>query len=312
MRILIADDDATSRLVLASVLKKTGHEVIEAADGLQAWEILREPGGPFLAVLDWVMPEMDGPEVVRRVRAVRTDNPPYIIMLTSRGEKGDIIAGLEAGANDYLAKPFDPGELRARVEVGRRMVELQEALIEARELLAHQATHDPLTGLPNRRAILERLGEECSRAGRRNEVLAVGMCDLDHFKRINDTYGHQSGDEVLCGFARILTDGLRPYDAAGRLGGEEFLVVAPVSAPSDCAVLFERLRAETAQTAMPTRDGKTLSVTVSIGVAYTVGESTPDEMVRTADAALYDAKRAGRDRVVVAACRHEVTPMKDL
>ena len=146
MRILIAEDDFTSRTVLAGVLKKEGHQVEATVNGAEAWQALRQPGAPTLAILDWEMPGMDGPEVVRRVRALETDRPPYMLMLTSRGEKADIIAGLEAGANDYLSKPFDPGELRARIEVGRRMVEMQAALVASRDALAHQATHDPLTG----------------------------------------------------------------------------------------------------------------------------------------------------------------------
>lgn len=135
MRILIAEDDLTSRNVLAGVLRKSGHEVLETVNGAAAWDALRQPGAPALAILDWMMPEMDGQEVVRRVRALQTDRPPYIIMLTTKDEKADIIAGLEAGANDYLAKPFDPGELRARVEVGRRMVEMQDALASKVEAL---------------------------------------------------------------------------------------------------------------------------------------------------------------------------------
>ena len=128
MRILIAEDDFTSRTVLAGVLKKHGHIIVATQNGAEAWQALQQPDAPHLAILDWMMPEMDGPDVVRRVRARQTERPPYIILLTSKGEKADIVAGLEAGANDYLAKPFDPGELRARVEVGRRMVEMQEAL----------------------------------------------------------------------------------------------------------------------------------------------------------------------------------------
>ena len=205
MRILIAEDDFTSRTVLSGVLKKEGHEVMATVNGAEAWEALQQPDAPVLVILDWMMPEMDGPEVVRRVRALQTDRPPYIIMLTTKGDKADIIAGLDAGANDYLAKPFDPGELRARIEVGRRMVEMQDALIESREILTHQATHDPLTGLPNRRAILDRLREELARTRRHDDMLAVGMFDIDHFKQVNDTYGHQTGDDVLCGLAQILT-----------------------------------------------------------------------------------------------------------
>lgn len=219
MRILIAEDDFTSRTVLAGVLKKSGHEVVETINGAEAWDALRQPDAPPLVILDWMMPEVDGPEVVRRVRALQTDRPPYVIMLTTKGDKADIIAGLEAGANDYLAKPFDPGELRARVEVGRRMVEMQAALIKSREMLAQEASHDPLTGLLNRRAILDRLREEFARAGRHGDLLALGMCDIDHFKQVNDTYGHQTGDDVLCGLAQILSESIREYDSVGRMGG---------------------------------------------------------------------------------------------
>ena len=165
MRILIADDDLTSRTMLAGALSKAGHDVTTVADGAEAWRALQQPDAPPLVILDWMMPGMDGPEVVRRVRAVPSERPPYIIVLSTKGEKADIIAGLDAGANDYLAKPFDAGELRARIGVGQRMVEMQDALIESRTILAHQATHDTLTGLPNRRAILDKLCEELARAG---------------------------------------------------------------------------------------------------------------------------------------------------
>ena len=296
MRILIADDDITSRTVLASVLKKQGHQVEATVNGAEAWETLRQPGAPELVILDWVMPEMDGPEVVRRVRALGTERPPYILMLTARGEKADIIAGLEAGANDYLSKPFDVGELRARIEVGRRMVEMQAALIASREALAHQATHDPLTGLLNRRAILDTLNREVSRASRSGGPWAVGMCDIDHFKRINDTYGHQTGDDLLCGFARILNESLRPHDSAGRMGGEEFLLILPIMARGDALFPFDRLCGRIAESKIPTRSG-VLSITASIGVASASAGSKADQMVEAADAALYRAKAEGRNRV---------------
>jgi len=242
------------------------------------------------------MPEMDGLEVVRRVRALATDRPPYILMLTPRGEKADIIAGLEAGASDYLSKPFDPGELRARIEVGRRMVEMQAALAASRETLAHRASHDPLTGMLSRRAILEKLEEELERAGRHGDLLAVGMCDIDHFKQVNDNYGHQTGDDVLGGLARILNEGLRPYDSAGRVGGEEFLVIAPMKARTDFLTLFDRLCLRVAESKMTTRSG-VLSVTLSIGVACAGAGSTADQILEAADAALYRAKNEGRNRV---------------
>jgi diguanylate cyclase (GGDEF)-like protein len=297
MRILIAEDDFTSRTILAGVLKKEGHQVEAAVNGAEAWQALQQPEAPALVILDWMMPEMDGPEVVRRVRALETDRPPYILMLTTRGEKADIIAGLEAGANDYLAKPFDPGELRARVEVGRRMVEMQAALIASRETLAHQAAHDPLTGMLNRRAILDKLHQELSRASRNGNAWAAGVCDIDHFKQVNDTYGHQTGDDVLSGLARILSESLRPYDSVGRMGGEEFLVIAPVKASTDSVSLFGRLCMRVAESKMTTRSGE-LSVTVSIGVACATAGGTVDEILEAADAALYRAKDEGRNRVV--------------
>lgn len=297
MRILIAEDDLTSRTVLAAVLKKQGYEVLETVNGAEAWAAVREPDAPRLVILDWMMPEMDGPEIVRRLRSLQTDRPPYVIMLTSKDEKADVIAGLDAGANDYLAKPYDAGELRARVEVGRRMVEMQTALIESREALAHQATHDPLTGLMNRRAILDQLHKELTRAGRHDYTLAIGVCDIDHFKQVNDTYGHQTGDDVLCGLARILGDNLREYDSVGRVGGEEFLVIIPVKAGTDRTSLFRRLCARVAENKVTTRSGA-LSITVSIGVAHAFAGSAVDEVLGRADAALYRAKNHGRNCVV--------------
>jgi diguanylate cyclase (GGDEF)-like protein len=296
MRILIADDDLTSRTALAGVLKKAGYEVEAAVDGAEAWQLLQRPEAPELAILDWMMPELDGPDVVRRVRALATEKPPYLLMLTSRNEKVDIIAGLEAGANDYLSKPFDRGELRARVEVGRRYIEMQAALHASREAMAHQATHDALTGLLNRRAILNILKREVSRSSRKGDACAVGICDIDHFKRVNDTYGHQTGDDLLCGFARILSDGLRQYDSAGRMGGEEFLLIVPVQATADTVYPFNRLCERIAESKIPTRSG-VLSITASIGVAAATNGITADRLLEAADAALYRAKGAGRNRV---------------
>jgi len=299
MRTLIAEDDFTSRTVLAGVLKKNGHEVVETINGAAAWAELQRPDAPRLVILDWMMPELDGIDVVRLLRGLETDHPPYVIMLTAKGEKTDIIAGLDAGANDYLIKPFDPGELRARVEVGRRMVEMQAALIESRKEMAHQANHDPLTGMLNRRAILERLREELIRARRLGDSLTVGILDIDHFKRVNDTYGHQTGDDVLCGFVQNLGDNLREYDSIGRMGGEEFLVIAPMKAELDGVAIFSRLCEQVAVNKITTRTG-VLSVTVSIGVARAAAESTVDEILEVADAALYRAKNEGRNRVTYA------------
>lgn len=300
MRVLIAEDSILVRRMLAAVLKKCGYEVVEATNGVEAWDVLLQPDAPKLVVLDWMMPEMDGLEVVRRVRAFKFPQQPYIIMLTSMSEKADIIDGLDAGADDYLTKPFDAGELHARIEVGRRLTEMQAALLESQKSLDYQATHDSLTGLLNRRVILDQLQKELACARRHDNALAVGICDIDHFKKINDTYGHQTGDEALCGVTQILRENLREYDSVGRLGGEEFLVIVPMKAGTDCTFLLDRLCARVAESKITTRSGA-LSVTVSIGVALAAAGKTVDEILGAADAALYRAKEQGRNRVVYAA-----------
>ncbi|MBK1671734.1 diguanylate cyclase response regulator [Ectothiorhodospira shaposhnikovii] len=297
VRILIAEDDLTSRTLLVSLLEKAGHEVIETRDGMEAWRILQMPDAPRLAILDWMMPEMDGIEVVRRVRATDTELPAFIIMLTCRDTKTDLIHALDSGADDYLIKPFDAGELRARMGVGIRIIQLQDALLQSREDMAYQATHDPLTGLPNRRAILERLERERERCARNGETLAIGMCDVDRFKAINDTYGHQTGDEVLCGISRMLRESVRSYDAVGRLGGEEFLIIAAMPTGARPYQLFDMLRRQLHQTPIVTRVGA-LPVTISIGVCVTARDSSLTEMLALADEALYEAKSQGRNRTV--------------
>jgi len=300
MQILIAEDDFTSRAVLVAILKKQGYEVVATVNGAEAWKVMQQPDAPKLAILDWMMPEMDGIEVCRRIRTLEINQPPYIIMLTSKDEKANIIAGLEAGADDYLVKPYHPGELGARVRVGLRMIEMQAALIESRQALAHEAAHDPLTGILNRRAVLDQLQKELARAARHGDAVAVGMCDVDHFKQVNDTYGHQAGDEVLWGLVQVLSENLRKYDSLGRMGGEEFLVIAPIKAGTDCTSIFDRLCARIAESTIATRSG-VLSVTVSIGVTCVTAGGMVDDVLSAADAALYQAKREGRNRVVYAA-----------
>jgi len=299
MKILIAEDDFTSRSILTAVLKKCGFDPVVAEDGGAAWDVLQRPDAPRLILLDWNMPGMDGLEICRRLRKIGSNNPPYVILLTARGEKGDIVQGLEAGANDYVAKPYDNEELQARIRVGQRMLEMQFRLLEAQDALKYQATHDFLTGVFNRRAIRDRLKEEISRAGRKKESLSVGMLDIDHFKNINDTHGHQAGDEALVAFTRCIQGGLREYDRVGRYGGEEFLVIVSGSIGSKSESLYERLRARIAETEITTNAG-IVSLTVSIGVAPGTGQSTVDALVAAADAALYQAKAGGRNRVIYA------------
>jgi diguanylate cyclase (GGDEF)-like protein len=293
MKILIAEDDVTSRLVLAGVLKKWGHEVVATVNGTEAWEAMQRPDAPTLAILDWMMPGLDGVEVCRRIRGLQSDQPPYLIVLTSRGDKADIVAGLEAGADDYLAKPFDPGELRARVDVGQRMIELQAKLLEARDALAHEATHDPLTGALNRRAFGDALSRSISQERRHHDGLALGILDIDEFKKVNDVHGHQVGDAVLCGLVRLLTGVL------SRHGGDEFVVLATHVGEADARLLYERLRAAVADNPIPSEAGD-LSITVSVGVSLWSEGETEDQLLEAADAALYRAKGAGRNRVCLA------------
>jgi diguanylate cyclase (GGDEF)-like protein len=298
VKILIADDDVTSRLVLAGVLKKHGHEVVVTVDGAEAWEAMQRPDAPRLAILDWVMPGLAGVDVCRRARTIQSDQPPYIILLTSLGQKADIVTGLEAGADDYLAKPFDPGELLARVDVGRRMVELQARLSEARDALAHEAMHDPLTGVLNRRAFGSALSRELSRKRRHHNVLAVGICDIDHFKQINDTHGHPAGDEVLCGLVRLIESNLRGHDVLGRHGGDEFVVLTEHAREDGAGILYERLRASVADNPIHTGAGD-FPITISFGVKIGAEGETEAELLAAADRALYQAKSAGRNRVCI-------------
>ncbi len=297
MRILIAEDDTTSRSILTAILRKWGYDPIDVGSGSEAWEIMKKPGAPGLAVLDWEMPGLDGLETCRRIRNLQPFNPPYLIILTSREEKADLVRGLDAGANDYISKPYDNDELLARIRVGERMMELQAELIEARDALAHEAMHDHLTGALNRRAILDGLEKELKRAARRKSTLSIGLLDIDHFKAVNDSYGHQAGDAVLWGFVQTIKGALREYDLVGRYGGEEFVVVAPDTVDSARESLYERLRASIADLRTPVQSGE-IGVTVSIGVAGSEIADTVDLILAAADVALYRAKEAGRNRVV--------------
>jgi diguanylate cyclase (GGDEF)-like protein len=265
----------------------------------QAWEALQAEGAPQLAILDWMMPGMDGVEVCRKVRERKTGRPPYIILLTALDDKASIVAGLDAGANDYVGKPYDPDELRARIEVGRRFVELHEELAEARRELEIQARTDRLTGVINRGAIISHLEQEIERAQREGGLLGLGMLDIDHFKKVNDVHGHAAGDEVLREVVRRSVSVLRRYDVFGRVGGEEFLVVVPGADARELEEVLQRIRQAIAKTPIAVA-GREIAVTVSLGGATRAGDSA-DELIARADDALYAAKVAGRDRVSMAA-----------
>src|SRR5215469_15485212 len=194
MKILAAEDNPISQSMLRSMLTKWGYEVVTAGDGNEAWKILQSPQAPQLAILDWMMPGQDGVEVCRRLRATNQEPYTYILLLTARSDSQDLVEAIDAGADDYLTKPFNSSELRARLRAGRRIVELQEQLLEAQAALRERATHDALTGLYNRAAVLELLHQELARATREAQPFAILMVDLDHFKEVNDFHGHLIGD----------------------------------------------------------------------------------------------------------------------
>ncbi len=298
MRILIAEDDISTRTMLSALVRKWGFEPQAVSDGQSALEALQDSQGPRLALIDWGMPSLSGVEVCRRLRAEDAEERPYIILLTARGNKQDLVVGLDAGADDYLTKPFDTDELFARLRVGRRMIDMQAEKLEISRHLAHEALHDSLTGVMNRKAILDTLEKERARCHRTGQPLALGLMDLDHFKKVNDAHGHQAGDEVLTGFVKRIQENLRTYDHLGRYGGEEFLVLIPGVGAHEIHAAYERLRTVVAEEVFPTRVGE-LRITTSIGVALCGQVDTVDSLLSAADSALYRAKAQGRNAIVV-------------
>jgi two-component system cell cycle response regulator len=301
MRILIAEDDPVSRRLLEAKLIKWGYDVVVTCDGDEAWEALRAEDAPRLAILDWMMPGVDGVEICRRMRREAREPYTYIILLTALHRDEDLVTGMEAGADDYITKPFKANELKVRLRAGRRIIDLQNDLIEAREALREQATHDPLTGLWNHEEILRILSRQLSRAEREGGDVGVIMADLDHFKRVNDTHGHMAGDAVLRLTARRMLSLVRDYDYIGRYGGEEFLIVLPGSDMEGAAGLAERLRLCMECDCMDIPEGM-IRITISLGVA-TYGKGGGHDvnaLVKSADTALYGAKEKGRNRVEIA------------
>jgi two-component system, cell cycle response regulator len=313
LKVLLAEDDEISRHILKETLVRWGYEVVTACDGAEAWEILQAGNGPELAILDWIMPGMDGIDVCRHVREKQGEPYIYVMLLTSKTRKADIIQGMGAGADDYISKPFDPQELQMRLNAGRRIIELQSQLLATRESLRYMVSHDSLTGLFSRVEILEQLRGELNRAGRDRAPVGVIIADVDHFKVINDTHGHLTGDVVLIEIARRLRRAVRSYDHIGRYGGEEFLILMPGCDEDESVINAERVRASVMcePVVLPAGDAR---VTISAGVATGYGDDNLDfnGLIRIADAALYRAKAQGRNQVVLGTMADSRDPHAEL
>ena len=301
MKILIADDDAMSRRLLEKTLEREGYEVSAVENGRLALQQLSLPDGPRLALLDWMMPELDGPSVCLEVRKEQGRPYVHIVLVTSKGSKQDVVAGLEAGADDYLTKPWDPAELAARLRVGQRILQLEDRLVEARETMRYKATHDPLTSLLNRGIIVDLLSRELIRTRREKGCTVVMLGDLDHFKSVNDTYGHVVGDEVLREVARRLLASVRSYDFVGRYGGEEFLIVLNNCDSAQAVTRAEEVRSGIASHPVQTTSGP-LPITMSWGILASRDWDLQavEEILVEVDQALYQAKSEGRNCVRLA------------
>jgi two-component system, cell cycle response regulator len=300
MKILIAEDDKVSLRILQKNISEWGYEIAVAGNGEDALRALRG-SDVRLAILDWMMPGVNGLELCRFIRREGGPNYVYLILLTSRDRRQDIVEGLESGADDYMTKPVNFLELRARIQTGRRIIELEDKLLESNRRFKDLASRDGLTSLWNRAAVFRFLEESLDRGRREATPVSVLMIDIDHFKRTNDAHGHLTGDVVLIEVAKRLERGVRSYDKVGRYGGDEMLLVLPGCSLEEATAIAERLRVSIAALKIRTPDGE-LAITVTIGCACSdqLEEATAESAVRSGDQALYKGKNQGRNRVVAA------------
>lgn len=300
MKILVADDDQVSLIMMTRMLLRSGYDVTTACDGVGAVDSIFQEDGPRLVLLDWMMPKLSGPQVCEAIRTRAGKGYVYIILLTAKDTKNDLVAGLEAGADDYLTKPCHPEELRARLQTGQRVLGLEDSLMKAHEEMRFRATRDGLTGLLNRGAIVDALSDRlrekhCGRHG-----FSLVLCDVDHFKAINDTYGHLVGDEVLREVARRMQVMCAEGDVVGRFGGEEFLFVLRNCDAGTLVSRANQVRKAISDIPILTSSGP-LRVSISSG-AVNIGVndyiSDHNQVLQRADLLLYRAKREGRNRVI--------------
>jgi len=298
-KVLVADDSPVHRKLVEHTLSEEPWSVLFAKSGREAMDIFAEHR-PSLVITDRLMPDFSGIELCQHIRKNFKDTYTYIIILTGMTEKSEIVHGLLAGADDYLTKPFDQGELLARAEVGRRVIDLHRQIEAKNKLLEELALTDALTNLPNRRAIEDSATRQLSGATRYGYGFWIVLADLDHFKTVNDTYGHEAGDRVLKQIAQVLKSHSRKSDICGRVGGEEFLFTLSHITEENVRLVIDRMRTELEGTEF-NFGGDSLTVTASFGAAGFDGDRnhSPDlsELISQADAALYSAKKQGRNRI---------------
>ena len=300
MEVLIAEDDNITRHKLEKLLTDMDFEVVSCKDGLEAWKATQSKNAPNLLILDWMMPGMDGLEICRKIREQAREPYTFILLLTSKSRSDDFVEGMEAGADDYITKPFNNSELRARLKAGKRIIELNEELLSVRDRFEKQATHDKLTGLYNRHYMVKTLEDELARALRYQTDLSCILLDLDCFKDVNDSFGHSFGDLVLREFSASLMQNVRKTDIPIRYGGEEFMVLLPNTGIAGAQNVAEKIRT-TCEKMMYDDGHNSTTVTVSIGIASVKQNQLIEskEIMACADKALYQSKAEGRNRATV-------------
>jgi diguanylate cyclase (GGDEF)-like protein len=299
MQVLVVEDSAVYRKLIGDNLRSWDFGVTLAATGSEAWQILEQADSPKLVLLDWVLPDLDGLELCQRIRQTGSSRSyVYVILLTGKEGRQNMLDAMKAGADDYLAKPFNELELKARLLVGKRILDLQEELVTAREAMRHAATYDSLTGLMNRGEILSTFQRELERARREHQSVGVILGDIDHFKSVNDTLGHLFGDHALREIGTRLRTQFRIYDSIGRYGGEEFLMILPNCDLPAALLRANELREIIAQSPIVC-SGVEKAITMSMGVAVSTcdAKNEVEQLLNQADGALYAAKENGRNRV---------------
>jgi two-component system, cell cycle response regulator len=296
--ILVADDDPISRTILVNFLMKKGIKVLTASNGIEALELVENhPQEISLMLVDWMMPALDGISVISSIRSDDKNPFLYCILITAKDSKSDIVKGFEAGTDDYITKPFDRNELWARILTGLRIRQLLVELSDKNRTLAELALKDSLTGLLNRRAVEQLLKAEISRASRFQKPMSLAIIDIDHFKRVNDTYGHPVGDKALQAVAATIQKSIRQMDVAGRLGGEEFVIVFPETNTTGCQIVAERIRRSIEMMNFKQGEDK-IHITISLGLASGIPlDPAADckKFLELADQAVYQAKANGRN-----------------